>query len=249
MMCKSQIHERTQEDYPTSAKKLSRCRVVFMHSFISGSFLYFYHVHLCLKWSLTEPFSLVSALSWGFLNQLPNRTRAAHVHIWCYHTADKHVLCWRPTLLAVETNELKMCVQTLHVGTHAHKQLAFQTDLMRRWLLLTGTHLQNGRYHALVLNSGYTTSASYINTIAFAAGLNGLQVHQVGRENDKQTFTYTQLGPSKFNSFHPAVAHTFSSPFVAWLYVPRAQLFHEKPKKCPNKMALHFGDNFEAITR
>ena len=34
--------ERTQEDYPTSAKIHSRCRVVFLSSFISALFLYFF---------------------------------------------------------------------------------------------------------------------------------------------------------------------------------------------------------------
>ena len=33
--------------------------------------------------------------------------------------------------------------------------------------------------------------------IAFSAGLNGLQVDQVHRENDKRTSTYTQLVNSK----------------------------------------------------
>ena len=33
---KQGIDERTQEDYPTSAKIHSRCRIVFLHSFISA---------------------------------------------------------------------------------------------------------------------------------------------------------------------------------------------------------------------
>ena len=37
--------ERTQEDYPTSAKIHSRCRVVFLRSFISTLFLYFFQLH------------------------------------------------------------------------------------------------------------------------------------------------------------------------------------------------------------
>ena len=36
-----------------------------------------------------------------------------------------------------------------------------------------------------------------ICTIAFSAELNGFQVDQVDRENDKQTSTCTQLVPSK----------------------------------------------------
>ena len=54
--------ERTQEDYPTSAKIHTRCRVVFLRSFISAFFLYFFRVHPYLKSSFIETFSLVSVL-------------------------------------------------------------------------------------------------------------------------------------------------------------------------------------------
>ena len=37
--------ERTQEDYPTSAKIHTRCRVVFLRSFISALFLCFFQLH------------------------------------------------------------------------------------------------------------------------------------------------------------------------------------------------------------
>ena len=71
-------------------------------------------------------------------------------------------------------------------------------------------------YHTLVLTSEYIitlqTSTSYVHVhvyaIAFCAGLhiNTLQVDQVNREKDNQTFTYTQLVPS--NSLQP-VTHTY----------------------------------------
>ena len=48
--------ERTQEDYPTSAKIHTRCRVVFLRSFISALFLYFFQLHPFLKSSFTETF-------------------------------------------------------------------------------------------------------------------------------------------------------------------------------------------------
>ena len=48
--------ERTQEDYPTSAVYFCRCRVVFLRSFISALFLYFFQFHLYLKSSFTETF-------------------------------------------------------------------------------------------------------------------------------------------------------------------------------------------------
>ena len=40
--------ERTQEDYPTSAKIHTRCRVVFLRSFISALFLYFFQLYFKL---------------------------------------------------------------------------------------------------------------------------------------------------------------------------------------------------------
>ena len=49
--------ERTQEDYPTSAQIHTRCRVVFLRSFISALFLYLYQLHPYLKSSFTETFS------------------------------------------------------------------------------------------------------------------------------------------------------------------------------------------------
>ena len=77
----------------------------------------------------------------------------------------------------------------------------------------------------------------------FSTGLNGLQVHQVDRENDKQTSTYTQF---LANSLLP-VTHAFSTPGVAWLYVPSPQLLREQPKNCPNEHTKHPEDSFEAI--
>ena len=46
-----------QEDYPTSAVYFCRCRVVFLCSFISALFLYFFLLHPYLKSSFTETFS------------------------------------------------------------------------------------------------------------------------------------------------------------------------------------------------
>ena len=57
------------------------------------------------------------------------------------------------------------------------------------------TAVSRSRTHLRV----YATCTSYtcIYTIAFSARLNGLQVDQVDRENDKRTSTYTQLVLSK----------------------------------------------------
>ena len=48
--------ERTQEDYPTTGVYFCRCRVVFLRSFISALFLYFFRLHPYLKSSFTETF-------------------------------------------------------------------------------------------------------------------------------------------------------------------------------------------------
>ena len=49
--------ERMQEEYPTSAVYFCRCRVVFLRSFISTLFLYFFQLHPYLKSSLQKNFS------------------------------------------------------------------------------------------------------------------------------------------------------------------------------------------------
>ena len=61
--------ERTQEDNPTSAKIHSRCRVVFLRSFISALFLYFFSSIPTWNQVSQKLFSLVSVFFQGFLNQ------------------------------------------------------------------------------------------------------------------------------------------------------------------------------------
>ena len=56
--------ETRQEDYPTFAKVHSRCRVVFLRSFISALFVYLFQVHLYLQ--VCRNFCLVSVLFGGF---------------------------------------------------------------------------------------------------------------------------------------------------------------------------------------
>ena len=102
--------------------------------------------------------------------------------------------------LVLEMNALKMHFRTsaTHIQLHVATSEC-QTDLGSRWLLFTSTDLWNEQYHALILTSEYTLHVhpQVIYAIAFSAGLNGLQVDQVDRENNKQTTTYTQLVPSK----------------------------------------------------
>ena len=135
-----------KEDYLIRAKITTKCRVVFLHSFISALFLYFFQVHLQVKWSFAETFfPSFGSFLWGFLNQLPNT---------CIRQT--HLFCWRQTVLAMKINKFRAgdkhcsagdkhvetCVQT---SATPHTQQAtneFQTDLMLRWLLPTGAHLR-----------------------------------------------------------------------------------------------------------
>ena len=109
---------------------------------------------------------------------------------------------------------LKMLFRTL--ATHTHTA-SYKRLLNRPWVEMIASH----KYSPPKMG-GITLLYSppsiryipkfYICAIAFSAGLNGLQVDQVDRENDKRISTYTQLVPS--NSSLP-VMHTFSCPGVA----------------------------------
>ena len=171
--------ERTQEDYRTSAKIHTRCRVAFLRSFISALFLHFFQLHPYLKSSFTETFSLLSVLFSGVSKPSSNYT--CRRRTWA---GDEPVSSWRRTRWK-RTFELKP-----HI--HTHTQLAtsdFQTDLRPRWLLLTSTHLwKRAESRSRTNLQVYATSTSYIYAIAFSARLNGLQVDQVDREDDTTNF-------------------------------------------------------------
>ena len=81
-----------QEDYPTAAKIHSRCRLVFLGSFISALSLYSFQLHPYLKSSFIVP-SLFSFFT-GFLNQLLIRRRTRF-------KLDTN------TIIVLETNALK----------------------------------------------------------------------------------------------------------------------------------------------
>ena len=137
----------------------SRCRVVFLSSFISALFLYSFRSiptwHDEVLYTVETFFSLVSVLSWVFPNQPPNRRRTC-------------LLCWRRTLLALETNALKTNALKTRVWTSA--------ELVSRWLLLTCKYYEIVRFQALILTSEHATPTSYTHAIAFSAGLNSLHV-------------------------------------------------------------------------
>ena len=116
--------ERTQEDYPTSAKIHTRCRVVSLRSFISALFLYFLRLHPYLKF-YRNFFPSFLFFFRGFLNQFLIRRRTR------YRAGDEPVSRWRRTRRK-RTFELK---PHTHTHTHTHTQLAtshFQTNLRTR---------------------------------------------------------------------------------------------------------------------
>ena len=92
---------------PTSAKIHSRCRVVFMCSFICLAFCKFFHVHSYLKRSFAEFFPQFLNPFLGFLNQLLHGTRfevlsITHLQIW-HHSHYR----WTSLLLATRKSSIK----------------------------------------------------------------------------------------------------------------------------------------------
>ena len=90
------------------------------------------------------------------------------------------------------------CVENAH-SNFSHTQTASYQQLPNRpWVEMIATHKYSppktgGITHLRV----YAASTSCTYAVAFSAGLNGLQVDQVDRENDKTNFYYKQLVPSK----------------------------------------------------
>ena len=92
---------------------------------------------------------------------------AGHEHFWRWGRMRFELVT---KTFVLEPNMMKTCIQTS--PTHLASS-DFQTELIYRRLLLTGTHLRKWvvAIHALVLTSKYATSI-----IAFSVGLNGLQL-------------------------------------------------------------------------
>ena len=115
-----------KEDYPTSAKIHTRCRVVFLRSFISALFLYFFSAPSLLEIKFYRNFFPSFCSFFGFLKQLLIRRRTR------YRAGDEPVSRWRRTRWK----------RAFELKPHTHTQLAtsdFHTDLRPRWLLLSHT--------------------------------------------------------------------------------------------------------------
>ena len=171
---------RSQDHYPKPAKIHRRCRVVFC---ILSSLPCF----CCLSGpSLTEiklkrNFFPQFLFSFGyFLNQLSNRRQ-----MWLC-SANEHLQHRRRMLLALvmntlvlEVNALKTCVQTSAPPAIQPATSNFQTKLISRSLLLTGTPLQKWVVTITFSYSPQSTlhpQVTCIYIIMYSAGLNGLQV-------------------------------------------------------------------------
>ena len=94
--------ERTQEDYPTSGVYFCRCRVVFLRSFISALFLYFFRLHPYFKSSFTETFFLVSISTYAKKRQrYSTHQRAASCSLTrSMHAAREGTRCCAESALA-----------------------------------------------------------------------------------------------------------------------------------------------------
>ena len=139
-------------------------------------------------------------------------------------------MCFAPetNTLVLETNVLKMSNRTSATHTASYKQLP-----NRPYVKVIATHRCltsiNRRCHALVLTYEYATSTNYIYAIVFSAGLNGVEVDQVHRENDLKTSTFTQLlVPSKLITASNTCVQLSRCHLT--IHVTPTQLLHEKPR-------------------
>ena len=147
-------------------------------------------------------------------------------------------------------HSLRDCVRTSAICTHSQlpatsKQTQCQDDCYSQALTF-----ENRKYHALILTSEYATPTSFICAIAFAARLNSLQVHQVIRENNKRTSTYTHLVPSKLVAACNAGVLIVQCIYILQVqptYTCHAHNYCEKPRKCPDENSKHLGNSFEVV--
>ena len=166
------MKERKKAIYPTSAKIHSRCKIVFLHFFISAMFLSFFGS--ILNWSeySQKLFSCCCSFG-GFLNHLPNRSRT-------------RLMCWRRSLfvlgqrcfalltnaLVLEMNVLKTGIQTSAPFTHSpltHTATYVATNDFQTENFLKIANCRyspsktGGSYHAQVPISEYATPIRYIH--------------------------------------------------------------------------------------
>ena len=105
-----------------------------------------------------------------------------------------------------------------HTATHVATSI-YQAELLSK-LLLTGTYF---RKRAVAMVSYSPTSTLYpqvLYAIVFPPGLNGLQVDQVDRENNKRTLSYI---PSRLYYTRPRCGLT--------IHATPTQLLHEWPTR------------------
>ena len=86
--------ERTQEDYPTSGVYFCRCRVVFLRSFISALFLYFFWLHPYFKSSFTETFFPSTFDRWHRCLERGNEVCAVLLDLKNAFDRVPHAHCW-----------------------------------------------------------------------------------------------------------------------------------------------------------
>ena len=162
----------------------TNCTVVFLHFLIS-----------CIVSVPTSGQSLLEMkfqfLFWGrgVLSQLLNGE-----NIYC--AGGKHFWRWKQTCFMLEVNTLALERRAFKLWPHTHTHTAgYQRLLKRPCVEMTVTH----RYSLTSENRCLTLTYSHPSTLhpqilytptVISAGLNGLQVDLVDKENDKQTFAY-----------------------------------------------------------
>ena len=122
MVQKQGKDEGMQEDYPTSAKSVhSKCRVVFLHSFISALFLYLFQVHPYFIWSFAKLFSMVSVLFWG-VSKPTSKQNYFEDSLCC--SPSNRISPYRRIHLSLAT---RLYSQFSHIHTASYQQLPNRT--------------------------------------------------------------------------------------------------------------------------
>ena len=164
-------------------------------------------------------------------------------HFWIrYHTADGCILCWRRILLALETNVFHAGMNTLVLETnmlkmsvsnfrHTHTA-SYQQLPNRTYVEMVASHScslpkTGGSYHAA--ESQMLTRCTTVSSVALIS----LKDQVSGQ---KQTTVKLLLIDIWFlaNLSQP-VTYAFSSPGVAWLYMPRPEHINRGHRICRKK--------------
>ena len=135
-----------------------------------------------------------------------------------FRAGDEHFWCWRWMCFTLEMNTL-----------------ALETNMLRTCVWALATHTHTDSYQRLP-SKNYSHSYLPLNGhyhVEEIQKLSRCTTSSVALNwSSRQTSAYSQL-------------HAFSSPGVAWPYMPRPGIIEQKPKKLTNQHARHFWRQFQ----